>query len=169
MRSQKEILESQFLSDVITAAGLLRYGKQSKALAARIGSYAFAKMGGGTKKSTEFFAGQEISTDYPFLRTTYSDFSDGEVVELKTWRPGVNFESDGFDGTDTCADANGKVVYTVVELFKPGRFPERVFFTRNWIDPDGKQFGKSKLHITTKQNFRNLTKGYRHDYEFYEE
>lgn len=36
------IAYSQFLSDVITAAGLLEHGKQSKALAKRIADYAFA-------------------------------------------------------------------------------------------------------------------------------
>jgi len=36
------IAQSQFLTDVTTAAGLLENGKQSKALAQRIAEYAFA-------------------------------------------------------------------------------------------------------------------------------
>lgn len=119
--------------------------------------------------STKFHVGQEIKADYPFVRSTYEDCSDGELVELKTWKPGINWESDGFDGFDACADANGKVVYNIVAIFKPGKFPERVFFVRNWIDPEGKRFGRNNLRITSVQNFRRLTLGYRHSYEFYDE
>lgn len=39
------LLEYQFLSDVVTAAGLLRYGKRDRGLAERIGRFAFDKMG----------------------------------------------------------------------------------------------------------------------------
>lgn len=121
----------------------------------------------------EFYCGQELSAEYPFVRTTYDDMSecdaDNGPVEKPTWKPGVNFESNGFDGTDACADAKGQVVYTVIAVFKPGSYPERVFYTRAWIDPDGKRFGKGNLRMTTKQNFRVMLRGYRHDYELYEE
>lgn len=61
------------------------------------------------------------------------------------------------------------MVLDVVATFKPGRFPERVFYTRRWIDPDGREFGKTnKLRATTTAHFRSLLKGYRHDFEVIE-
>lgn len=41
---QTDVLKRQFLSDVITAAGLLSHGKTDKALAKRIAEYAFSAM-----------------------------------------------------------------------------------------------------------------------------
>lgn len=53
----------------------------------------------------------------------------------------------------------------VVATFKPGRFPERVFYTRRWVDPDGREFGKTgRLLIATAGQFRRLLKGYRHPF-----
>lgn len=53
---------------------------------------------------------------------------------------------------------------TVVSVHRPGRFPTRVFFTRQFVTPDGKAFGKSKLHIVTVEKFRRLSSRYQIDY-----
>ena len=50
----------------------------------------------------------------------------------------------------------------MVSTHKPGAFPTRVFYTRKWIDPQGKTFGKDALRVTTLGYFRTLTKGYRY-------
>lgn len=120
-------------------------------------------------KLPDFHAGQELTAEYPFVRDVYADCDEGGPFERKTWKPGVNHEMVYPDDSEAFADAKGQVVYTVIALFKPGSFPERVFYIRNWIDPDGKRFGKNKLRVTTKQNFRNLIRGYRYGYELYEE
>lgn len=39
-----------------------------------------------------------------------------------------------------------------------------MFYTRTWIDPDGKAFGKTKCRVTTVPAFRTLAHGYRHQY-----
>jgi hypothetical protein len=57
------------------------------------------------------------------------------------------------------------MILTVVETFKPGRFPTRVFYTRQFIDPDGKTFGKSRLHIVTLEKFRRISAKYRLPYD----
>lgn len=119
--------------------------------------------------SQKFICGQELRAAYPFVRTEYDSGNEDGPFTIQTWKPGVNFESDGFDGVDACADANGEVVFTVIAVFKPASYPERVFYLRHWVDPDGKRFGKNKLRITTNQHFRELIKGYRHDYKLYEE
>jgi hypothetical protein len=119
--------------------------------------------------NSEFWCGQEWRAPYPFIRATYEalpDDPEGVPTEESTWRPGVEHELEGPYG-DTCtyADALGEVVFTVIGVFKPGSYPARVFYLRNWIDPDGKRFGKNNLRVTTAQHFRSLAKGYRHEYE----
>ena len=121
---------------------------------------------------SDLFCGQELRAAYPFTRTTYDDYEGIDTVGLPeqkpTWRPGVEHDQDNYGNTTTYADAMGEVIYTVIAVFKPGSFPARVFFVRKWQDPDGKVSGKGKLHIPTQQNFRLLTKGYRHDFEMSE-
>ncbi|HEY5800340.1 MAG TPA: hypothetical protein VIT92_08965 [Burkholderiaceae bacterium] len=116
--------------------------------------------------------GKQYATNYPFIRVKFDshELSDGEWThaEIESWQPGVRFESDGFDGTDTYADGVGAMQLQVVSTHKPDKYPERVFYVRQWRDPDGKVFGKPKLRITTAQNFRQLIKGYRHEYEMSE-
>lgn len=63
------------------------------------------------------------------------------------------------------ADGLGSIILTVVGVFKPGKYPTRVFFTRRWRDPEGREFGKGALRIATVPQFYILAGGYRHDYE----
>jgi hypothetical protein len=39
-----------------------------------------------------------------------------------------------------------------------------VFYVRKWEDPDGRQFGKGALRMTTLGAFRQLLSGYRFPY-----
>lgn len=121
-------------------------------------------------RKTVFACGQEFRAPYPFCRTTYDALPDfeGEPVEQPTWKPGVEWDVNNYGDSEAGADAVGEVVFTVIAVFKPGSFPPRVFFLRNWVDPDGKRFGRNNLRMTTQQNFRKLIKGYRHDYELSE-
>jgi len=116
----------------------------------------------------EFFCGQEHVAEYPFVRDAYQDFDEDGPIEVNTWKPGVRHEMVYPDDSETYADAKGKVTYTVIAIFKPGSYPERIFYIRNWVNPDGKRFGKNKLRIATRQNFRVLLRGYRHEYQMYE-
>lgn len=121
--------------------------------------------------STEFIAGQIIRAAYPFVRTTYDALPDdgSAPTQEPTWRPGTKAElMPPYGDAQEFADGVGQVIYTVIAVFKPGSYPARVFFIRQWADPDGKTFGKSKLRITTQQAFRTLVKGWRHEYEMSE-
>ena len=60
---------------------------------------------------------------------------------------------------------DGEMLLSVVSTHKPGKFPERIFYTRQWKDPEGKVFGKGALRVTTIGTFRRLLRGYRHKYE----
>lgn len=110
--------------------------------------------------------GRTYVVRYPFVRSEVelplNDPEATEIVTVKGWRPGVDFVQYG-DDHDACADAFGEMLLTVVSLHKPGRFPVRVFYTRQWKDPDGKVFGKGALRIATQEKFRRISKGYRHE------
>lgn len=110
-------------------------------------------------------------TGYPFVRYVADLIIEDGYYRTEGWRPGCTAEEDerdehGYPSNVFVADGTGSMVLEVVATFKPGRFPERVFYTRRWVDPDGREFGKpNKLRVTTAAHFRGLLKGYRHDFE----
>lgn len=109
-------------------------------------------------------AGEVFTIVYPSVRDTYSAFDEEGAHEADTWKPGINYVQVSEDHSAPVADAVGSATFTVVDTFKPGRFPRRVFFTRQFVNPDGRQFGKTKLHIATLDKFRRLTRGYQHPF-----
>lgn len=120
--------------------------------------------------------GSTLSAPYPFVRETVSlpdACEDGfGSIDVETWRPGTRVESKErrgpyYEDEFVCyaADGVGQMELSVVSVHRPGKYPTRVFFTRQWVDPDGKRFGKKKLRMTTVTAFLALAKGYRHDFE----
>jgi hypothetical protein len=112
----------------------------------------------------EFEDGAVLTVTYPFVRETYTTYDDEGGCSMPTWRPGVRYEDCGPEDVEPVADAEGQAIFTVVATFKPGRFPTRVFFTRRFVSPEGKVFGKGKLHIATAEKVRRLARGYRDPY-----
>lgn len=118
-----------------------------------------------------------ILAPYPFVRDEHCVEGvdhDGLplCIQFGNWRPGTRMESRGLRAPyyeeeiiDCLADGMGQIELTAISIHRPGKFPTRVFFTRHWIDPDGKRFGKNKLRMTTVNAFAALTTGYRHDFE----
>lgn len=113
-----------------------------------------------------FMAGQEFKNAYPFVRDNYIAFDEEGGNSTRTWNPGVSVElvSD-YGDTDILAHGEGLQILTVVDVHKPGRYPTRVFYTRTWVDPDGRKFGKNKLHIATVDKFRRLSLGFKLKYD----
>lgn len=116
------------------------------------------------QSDTEIKVGAEIEVAHPFVRDTYHGFDADGPVAQKTWRPGTRAEMLPPDSAEEVADALGTQIFTIVSIHKPGRFPSRVFFTRRWRDPDGREFGKTKCHIKTLQAMRRRVRGF--SYEF---
>jgi hypothetical protein len=115
-------------------------------------------------------AGDVFRVKYPFVRCEV-DVADADpegqgFATIRSWKPGVEFVALGPYGEDAEAicHAEGEMVLTVVDVFKPGRFPARVFFTRQWVSPEGKTFGKCGLHITTAPAFKRRAARYMHEY-----
>jgi hypothetical protein len=112
------------------------------------------------------FIGETHIVPYPFFQTVYTGHDENGGYEAPCWRPGTQGDHDSFGGWVHSADGMGEMILEVVGRFKPaGPYPERTFFVRRWRDPNGNEFGKTKLRITTSQAFMRLTKGYRHEYE----
>lgn len=116
----------------------------------------------------ELKIGARIEVSHPFVRGEFEEHTgggDGYSSAMRpTWVPGVRHEWLSPEDSEPVADGVGIQILTIVSIHKPGRFPTRVFYTRLWRDPDGREFGKGKLHIKTQQAFRTLIRGYRHEY-----
>jgi hypothetical protein len=69
------------------------------------------------------------------------------------------------DDFEAVADAMGVMLITVVASYKPGRYPTRVFYTRQWCGPDGVVYGKNGLRMTTATAFARLVAGYRYPFK----
>jgi hypothetical protein len=55
---------------------------------------------------------------------------------------------------------------TVVSRHTPSpKYRERVFFTREYVDPDGRTFGKKRLRMLGARAFANIAQGFRVEYE----
>ncbi len=117
-------------------------------------------VGAGCKPS----AGSSHIVRYPFVRDKYEEWAEDGSALRETWSPGVVFEWISPEDTAPFADAEGQMILSVVDVFKPGKFPTRVFYTRQFIDPDGKIFGNTRLHICTLEKFRRIASRYFHPY-----
>lgn len=114
-------------------------------------------------------SGQVFTVTHPFIREEVSlPPADPEATGLNlvmSWRPGIRDELiDQWGSSDKFADGVGAQILTVVSVHKPGRYPRRVFYTRQWRSPDGKVFGKPNLRIKAINAFKTLVKGYRHGF-----
>lgn len=114
----------------------------------------------------EITAGAIHRVRYPFHRDTFTAFDEDGGATVSTWIPGTRNEPAPPYGEDfeSVADGMGFMHLHVVSLHKPGKYPERVFYVRKWEAPDGHQFGKGALRMTTLGAFRQLLHGYRFPY-----
>lgn len=114
---------------------------------------------------SEFSADRIFKVKFPFVTTSWTEMTADGPEPHASWKPGTEFVEDGPEGEGNLhCHAEGWMVLTVIDTFKPGRFPERVFYTRQWIDPDMRVFGATKLHMATVEKFRRISRRYLHDY-----
>lgn len=118
----------------------------------------------GAQMAEPIKAGAVIEVAHPFVRDIYNGYDCDGPYKARTWRPGTRHEPVPPDDWEAVADAIGTQILTVVGTYKPGRYPERIFYTRQWRDPNGHLFGKAGLHTKTAQAFRTIIRGYRHEF-----
>lgn len=115
----------------------------------------------------DIVSGAKFRVKYPFVKEDVSLISEDGPYDAKSWRPGVSIEYTGdykMD-MDVYANGEGEMILTVVDTFKPKGYPKRVFYTRKFIDPDGHEFGKNRLLISTLEKFRRHASGYALHYD----
>ncbi|KKM19361.1 hypothetical protein LCGC14_1656430 [marine sediment metagenome] len=103
---------------------------------------------------------------YPFVRSEYETFIEsGEHKEsITTWRPGVDLSEASYEENGFC-HGEGAMMLTVVSIHKPGKYPTRIFYVRQWEAPDGTRFGKKGLQCKALAGFSLLRAGYRYAYD----
>ena len=108
-------------------------------------------------------AGDVFKVRYAFVRCMYSYYDEDGGGEAISWAPGTFAEGEDPYGLRemAMADGEGQMILTVVSTHKPGKYPERIFYTRKFVNPDGVEFGKGALRIATKNKFERLASGYR--------
>ena len=110
-------------------------------------------------------SGKTFEVDYPFVRERVEVIGENGPEKMVSWIPGCGFEMCGPEDSRAVADGLGKMILHVVSTHKPGRYPTRVFYTRKWRDPDGKEFGKPGLRVLVQSAFTRRTQGYMHPFE----
>ena len=112
----------------------------------------------------ELKIGKQYKVKFPFVGTVYNGYDHDGYFQEESWKPGCRSEQvDQYD-FEFVADGEGVMILTIIDIHKPGKYPERVFYTRKWRDPEGKEFGAMKLHITTTPTFKRRASGYYHAY-----
>ena len=92
---------------------------------------------------------------YPFKRGEVTLWDEDGGHTKPTWVPGWDYEPDGPESMAPVWNGEGHEIRTVVSIHTPApRYPTRVFYTRRWRDPDGHEFGRAGLRITTAAAFR---------------
>lgn len=104
---------------------------------------------------------------YPFLRSRHTEMDEYGAVEIPCWRPGA--APTRTSNVAWVTDGVGEQRLTVVSTHKPGPYAVRVFYVQQWIDPDGKVFGKGTLRVCSLRKFLTLAQGYRYLYDLREQ
>ena len=104
-------------------------------------------------------AGEQFTIEYPFYWASEADPETG--ADEGGWIPGTEGRLVPPDTAEEYADGIGYCVYTVVSTHRPGKYPTRVFYTREWLDPDGNEFGHKTLRVHSLGYFKRLIRGYR--------
>ena len=100
--------------------------------------------------------GATFRTPFPFLASKKQLFDEAGAREIISWRPGLEYEAQPPEGGWSKSYCNGwgSRIIEIISLHKPGKYPERVFFTRRWQPPNGAEFGKSACRVTTLSTMR---------------
>lgn len=103
-------------------------------------------------------AGDVVRHPYPFTKMDGPCWSDLDKGAQVRWRAGVwdtrFVQPDNFQPV---AHGMGEVIMTVVHVAKlPKPYPRRVFYTRQFITPEGMEYKKSGLIIHGINKFRKV-------------
>lgn len=104
-----------------------------------------------TKRST-YEVGQIHEVRTPFIVEDREIPSDDGLLTIKSWRPGV--ENDQIDDWETrtwCHGYGAEIRRIVAVVDADGS--RRILYRRTFRRPDGGEFGKAKVRMTTPSGF----------------
>lgn len=105
--------------------------------------------------------GDIFTVECPFILDKYTEMTEEGYCTFLSYRPGVKWEFLEPDSSEPVCHGVGTVTYKVVSYHKlPHPYPDRVFFTRKFKSPDGREFGKNRLLVLTKEAFSRRAKAY---------
>ena len=112
----------------------------------------------------------EITVVYPFIKAPHTLLDEDGWYTAMSWRPGT-VEPKTHEYPEHCAEhyrvAHGEghmLLRLIQQVALPKPYRARVFYVRQWRDPDGKEFGKRLLRLCTVQVWKSLCSGYRFPY-----
>lgn len=95
---------------------------------------------------------------HPFCKSTQMD---GSVI----WYIGCEIEQDRMGGDTWYAHGEGKKIITEVSRHTPPGYGEKVFFTTEYIDPDGNKVSRKRLQMLGVKAYERRLLGFIRDYE----
>ena len=105
----------------------------------------------------KYEAGQTYERWMPFIvedkELSGFDEEGGWSRQIKHWRPGVNHKPVAPDDTMPVWDGDGAEIRRVVAVVKIEGGGTRVLYRRTWRRPDGGEFGKARVRMTTPSAF----------------
>jgi hypothetical protein len=105
------------------------------------------------EKKAKFVVGQEWLKPTPFIVEDRELYEDGEPVTIKSWRPGIRHEFVAPDDFEPVSDGEGFEVRRIVAVVAIPEGGRRILYRRTWKKPDGKEFGKARVRMTTTSAF----------------
>jgi hypothetical protein len=105
----------------------------------------------------KYEVGQTFERWTPFIveDRDIADISEDGIgcVTIKSWRPGIRHEQIAIDDTKPVWDGEGAELRRIVSIAKVDDGSSRVLYRRTWRRPDGGEFGKARVRMTTASAF----------------
>ena len=97
------------------------------------------------------------------IRVPFRYWSQGEQ---DGWLPGCKQREleNQYDEGGYVADDWGSMLITEIQRVSIPGYEDRIFYTRQWRDPLGNEFGKRDLKCKGARAFKQMLKGWRHPF-----
>lgn len=95
------------------------------------------------------------------IKVPFHHWSQGE---RDGWLPGCEKDVNDDNELTYAADDWGHMVITEIQRVSIPGFEDRVFYIRQWRDPEGAEFGKRDLRCKGARAFKQMLKGWRHPF-----
>lgn len=81
------------------------------------------------------------------------------MIKVKSWRPGVRTDQTAPDDFEAVWDGEGVELRRIVAIVPIDGGGVRILYRRSYRRPDGKEFGKANVRMTTPAGFTSWLRG----------